>query len=181
MMESFADIEGPVRIGLLQLLLIWSLGLLLAALLGTLLWRLFRKRSAREAGPDVPLRSPREIAFERLQRLRGDPAGLEAEPFTVEVSDIVRQFLEAALKIPAREQTSEEFLTAVQSDPALPEVLREHMPPFLDQCDRVKFARQALAGEQRERLLQTAESVIAETDQDLRPAPPESSQPAATA
>jgi hypothetical protein len=180
-MESFADIEGPVRIGLLQLLLFWGLGLLLAALLGALLWRAFRKRSARDAGPVIPLRSPREIALERLQRLRGDPAGLDAEPFTVEVSDIVRQFLEAALKVPAREQTSEEFLIAVQSDPALPGILREHMPPFLDQCDRVKFARQSLAGEQRERLLETAETVIAETDRDLRSVPPETPPPAATA
>ncbi|MFO7725993.1 MAG: hypothetical protein R6V45_10625 [Oceanipulchritudo sp.] len=163
-MENFADIEGPVRIGFLWLLLLWGTGACLLALLIFLLFRYRRRRLNGRQAPGEPRRSPREVALERLSHLKSSKVHLPAEPFTVEVSDIVRDYLEEALKVPAREQTSEEFLGSLQSAPNLPPVLHEHMPAFLQQCDFVKFARQSLAGTQRESLLQTAETVVESTD-----------------
>lgn len=165
-MEGFADIEGPVTLGPpLWLLLLGGVLLALGILLAI---RLRRRRSAAPAAPLVPQRSPHALARERLDHLRAAGGSLDAEPYTVEVSDIVRFYLESALQIPAREQTSEEFLLSLQSGADLPPVLREHMPAFLEQCDRVKFARQDLAAPQRQGLLETAETVIDVTDADLR-------------
>jgi len=169
-MEGFADIEGPLRIGLVWLLLYAAAGLLVL-LLSYALYRLQRRRRGLSGtGSVVPGRSPLEIALERLNNLQSGGAQLEADPFVVEVSDIVRDYLERSLALPAREQTSEEFLYALQTHPDLPQVLKDHMPPFLGQCDLVKFARQSLEGSQREILLKTAGAVVVETDASLRPA-----------
>lgn len=167
-MENFADIEGPVRIGLFWLILLGVIGIALFALLAFSLHRLRQRRLARPSAAAGPRRSPREIALERLTRLKTSQTGLAAEPFTVEVSDIVRDYLEEALEVPAREQTSEEFLGSLQSAPNLPPVLHEQMPAFLQQCDFVKFARQSLLGNQRESLLQTAETVVESTDNRIQ-------------
>jgi hypothetical protein len=177
-METFADIEGPVRIGFPWLWIL--LGLLVVAALALVARILMARRRRRPVAASAPRRSPLEIALERLGRLRSADAALEAEPFTVEVSDIVRDYLEAALKIPAREQTSEEFLSALQENPDLPAILHQHMPAFLEHCDRVKFARQALAEEQRTSLLQTAGTVVESTDAHLHPLAG-SAQPATSA
>ncbi len=166
-MEGFADIEGPVRIGLMTLLGWFGLGILLCAIALFLLVYWLKRRPGKP-GPVIPQRSPLEIALERLEELeiRGDD--LEPDPFVVEVSDIVRFYLENSLAIPALEQTSEEFLQALNERSDLPKVLDEYMPQFLEQCDRVKFARQLLAHEQRETLLTTAGSVVRETDARLQ-------------
>ena len=168
MMENFADIEGPVRIGLLTLMMIAAGVLLLCSGAALLLYRFLKRRKQGAPGPAVPQRSALEIAMERLSLLRNAKESVEAEPFTVEVSDVVRDYLESALEIPAREQTSEEFLLALQQRKDLPSILDDNMPAFLEQCDRVKFARQTLAGHQRDNLLQTAETVVESTDRHLK-------------
>lgn len=181
MMENFADIEGPVRIGITGLIIWGAVGLAALALLAFLIRRIVRSRRRAAAEAPVIRQSALDRAMERLIGLRTRMGGIEAEPFTVEVSDVVRDYLEAALRIPAREQTSEEFLSALQADRQSPRILRETMPDFLVRCDQVKFARQSLAGDQMARLLDTAESVVREVDRDVNREPaPESPEPAAS-
>ena len=167
-MEGYADIDGPVMVGLLELLGIAGLIALAVLLIGTLFWKFMRRRKQLIEKDAGPLRSPLEIALERLGHLESESARLEVEPFIVEVSDVVRDYLETALAIPAREQTSEEFLLTLHQKPGLPGTLQDHMPPFLEKCDLVKFARQTLAGSQRTSLLETAGTVVKETDAGLQ-------------
>ena len=166
-MEGFADIEGPVMIGIWPLVLMIAGGALLV-LLGILLilWILKRPKAEKPARQEQR-RSPLELAMERLQRLKSEKSTLEPEPFTVEVSDIVRDYLEEALEIPAREQTSEEFLNALSTRNDMPDVLHRKMPAFLESCDRVKFARQSLDTDQQDSLLETAQDVVESTDTEL--------------
>lgn len=179
-MENFADIEGPVRIGIGSIIL-WSvIAILLLGATAFLLARLRRRLKRESVDPAAPRRSPLEIAITRLEQLKDTNEELDADAFTVEVADIVRDYLEASLEIPAREQTSEEFLLALQEQTDLPDILGEHMPGFLEQCDRVKFARQVLEGGQRESLLVTAGTVVRETEAALRPEPVEPEPAAAT-
>ena len=167
-MENFADIEGPVRLGVLGIV-IAVIAVLTAITFAVLIIRWLSRRSPATANAGGTVRrSPFEVAVERLQSLRSSQSTLEAEPFTIEVSDIVRDYLEEALDVPAREQTSEEFLQTVQSGDHMPAVLQENMPPFLDACDRVKFARQALGSEQRKTLLDTAQIVVQATNDHLQ-------------
>ena len=166
-MDSFADIDGPLRIGLMALIAMAGLGILIILILITVILRLLRKRTGGAGEGLVQQRSPLEIAMERLDRLQADADTMDADPFIVEVSNIVRDYLETALEIPAREQTSEEFLQAVQLKEDMPDVLKARMPQFLDQCDLVKFARQMLAATQRQTLLETAGVVVSETNESL--------------
>lgn len=174
-MDAFADIEGPVRIGLLfWILLVGGIAagtLLLVLLIRKLLSRPRILPEKVEIGP-----SPVELALERLNRLRDKIHQLEAEAFIVEVSDIVRNYIQDALSIPARGQTSEEFLHGLEFRKDLPPCIPENMPAFLEACDMVKFARQSLQQGQREQLLETAGTVISTTNQALSSATEE--QPA---
>ena len=165
-MEGFTDIEGPLRIGIHPA--VWIvIGLLLAAALVALLLR--RRPKARQTtAPEGP--TPLERALGRLQLLRGEGSQMEVDPFVVGVSDVVREYLEEALQTRAREQTSEEFLHELSDKPDLPSILRETMPEFLSECDLVKFARQSIDADKRSDLLDTAASVIEETDGALRQA-----------
>mgnify|MGYP000504202519 CR=1 FL=1 len=167
-MEGFADIEGPVLVGLAWLFALAAAGLLVLLLLAFAIRLWVRRSRSRQADGSVHQRSPLEIALERLQVLQKGGTDLEADPFIVEVSDIVRDYLERALSMPAREQTSEEFLNDLQKRADLPQVLKDRMPQFLDQCDLVKFARQSLAGQQRDDLIDTANTVVVETDATLQ-------------
>ncbi|NDV61302.1 DUF4381 domain-containing protein [Puniceicoccales bacterium CK1056] len=166
-MEQFADIEGPLPIGLWPAILLIA-GSILLILLSVIFiyWLLKRPRKENTASLE-PTRSPLEIALERLQKLRSGKSQIQPEPFTVEVSDIVRDYLEEALAVPAREQTSEEFLNTLATRDGLPEILHRQMPAFLESCDMVKFARQSLDMEQQDALLETAKGVVESTDKEL--------------
>ena len=170
-MENFADIEGPVRIGIVWMLVVSIIAVLLLAAVGILIACKRRRSSKSVEETAAPRQSPLEVAIARLQQLQASNEEIDPDAFTVEAADIVRDYLEATLEIPAREQTSEEFLLTLQARNDLPAVLREHMPGFLEQCDRVKFARQILAGNQRESLLTTAGTVVRETESALNPEP----------
>ena len=171
-MEGFADIESPVRIGLLALIGWTALIILLVTSLTLLLYYYLRQRNRGRRESDTPKASPLEIALNQLEKLRSACGQLEADPFVVKVSDVVRNYLEAALSVPAKEQTSEEFLHTLQTQGNLPGILQNKMPAFLDQCDRVKFAQQSLGDEQKWALLETASTVVTETNQDLSPFSP---------
>lgn len=168
-MEGFADIEGPVRIGLWGLIGITGMVVILVVLMVILVGWLISKRKGLTNTVDANVRSPLEVALDRLHQLQATGSDLQPDPFVVEVSDIVRNYLEDALSVPAKEQTSEEFLQAITVKEGTPGVLKDHMPAFLDQCDLVKFARQELAKPKRDELLETAGTVVTQTDADLNP------------
>jgi hypothetical protein len=172
-MSGFADIDDAVPPG--WPLWWWLVAAATAALLAILFWWWSKRRpqqaAAEAAAPPVP---PEQLARAALQQLANEQQELAAERFTVRLTDIVRDYLEAALRIPAREQTSEEFLASLQlSDRTLPPVLAAQMPRFLEACDRVKYAAQEISGEQRAPLLATATEVVDQTAAHI------SAQPAA--
>lgn len=180
-MDGFADIEGPVYSPWPLILLLGSLALL-ALLLAAAFWWFRRKRrtSAADSVPAVPPEPPLQVALRQLEELERQRDHYESDPLTVAASDIVRQYLKEVLHIPAREQTSEEFLAALRNQSNLPEVLHQLLPDFLRQCDRVKFARGDLDPSARDELLKAARRLLIETDQAAAPtAAPSTGQPAA--
>ncbi|MCA9213344.1 MAG: hypothetical protein KDB27_09785 [Planctomycetales bacterium] len=110
----------------------------LAALLAVALWRWLRART-----PKVEQRSPYELARERLDALVQKPLPTdtdEADQFYVELSDIVRRYLEDQFNLRAPELTTEEFLEAVSASPDLSREHQQLLREFLGQADLVKFA-----------------------------------------
>jgi hypothetical protein len=111
-----------------------GVGALVAAVVG---WRAARRRAVRRAKV-----SAYEQAVRRLAALeRGgapDASGLDA--WFVELSAIVRHYLEERFGLRAPELTTEEFLTVAKTAPGLSPDHRAQLTAFLERCDRVKFA-----------------------------------------
>lgn len=82
-----------------------------------------------------------EIALEALRQLVAkDLVGRgRIEQFFVEITAIVRDYIERAFGLRAPEQTTEEFLAHIASQPVVARH-REALAPFLSAADEVKFA-----------------------------------------
>ncbi|MCX5742916.1 MAG: hypothetical protein NT062_10515 [Proteobacteria bacterium] len=116
-----------------------ALALAIAASGGLLLYRALRtrRRIAKQ-------RSAYDEAVARLRELedKGAPTGEDADRYFVELSAIVRRYLELRYEIRAPEQTTEEFLDLVAHNDAakLSATHRGLLGGFLERCDQVKFA-----------------------------------------
>jgi len=84
-------------------------------------------------------------ALSRLRALMAAPlpSADDADGFYVEMSSIVRQYIEDRMHLRAPELTTEEFLAHAQSERDLDDAVRTHLSEFLSSCDRVKFAAYA--------------------------------------
>lgn len=160
---ELADIREPVRI------INWTLwGGVLAGLivLGTIALLVLRRkrRNAPEtpAGPPPP--PPGVWARTQLERLAREQERFTDKLFVAEVSDVVRGYLERALRLPAPERTTEEFLDEIREHDAFSPEMRVEMGAFLAQCDLVKFANQGLATDQRPGFLTRAEQFVETTE-----------------
>lgn len=87
-------------------------------------------------------RSAYDEAVAQLRALedRGAPDSAAADAWFVELSAIVRRYLEHRYEIRAPELTTEEFLVVATARPELREDHRGLLTQFLERCDRVKFA-----------------------------------------
>ncbi|MFN0246583.1 MAG: hypothetical protein ACKV2T_06720 [Kofleriaceae bacterium] len=102
-----------------------------------LLWRAMRSRRR-----VLAQRSAYEDAVSLLRRLedKGAPDADSADRWFVELSSIVRRYLEGRYEIRAPELTTEEFLLVATARPELTSDHRKLLEAFLERCDRVKFA-----------------------------------------
>jgi hypothetical protein len=103
------------------------------------LWLLRGWRARRRIAVKV---SAYEEAVGKLRSLeaRGAPAAEQADAWFVELSAIVRSYLERRYEIRAPELTTEEFLLVASRAPELTGAHRTQLSQFLERCDRVKFA-----------------------------------------
>ncbi len=99
---------------------------------------------SRQTGKRILRRNAYELARDRVDRLVADrqstAPSLTIEQFYVEISAVVRQYLENRFELRAPELTTDEFL---QLAAAGGELSNEHqllLAEFLSQADRVKFA-----------------------------------------
>jgi len=110
--------------------------------------------------PEVQGPPVHEEFLRRLRELRGRHDRLEAYPLGIEVSEILRGYLEARYRLGIRYQTTREFLDSVAADPRFNPGHREVLAAFLGLCDAVKFARRTVSGADQDGLLDTAERFI---------------------
>ena len=90
----------------------------------------------------APPRPPHEIALEKLEQLKASDLLEKGEikQYYIELSDIVRQYLEGRYFITALEMTTEEALDNLKAAQVEGEVFTE-IGDFLRKCDLVKFAK----------------------------------------
>lgn len=139
---SLADLKpaaGPVELPAPAWFLspwVWVIaGVLLV--MGTLMaWRRMRKPIVVE-----PVISPQERAARELERLlESNLAEQDIKLFYVELTAIVRRYIEGTTGIHAPEQTTEEFLREIAGHAAFSSGAGERLKDFLESADLVKFA-----------------------------------------
>jgi hypothetical protein len=118
----------------------------------------------------LPPRPAHELALAALNRLRTRHFIEEGkfEEYYVQLSAIVRRYLEDGFHVRAPEMTTEEFLAAATSDGRLIAAHRRLLGEFLSQADLVKFARHLPTLKDSEGAYDAARRFIEET----RPNPP---------
>lgn len=115
----------------------------------------------------------RATAFERaLRRLaaleeRGLPVAETVDAWYVELSDIVRRYIEDRHAVRAPELTTEEFLLEARRSVAFSAAHRDLLSTFLEGCDRVKFAGYSPEQDESRSALEVARRFLAEAEADF--------------
>ena len=113
-------------------------------------------------------RSAYDIASTRLEALEARPRpgadGMDA--FFVELSDLVRHYLENRFTLHAPELTTEEFLDVAAASPDLTRNHRSFLQTFLHSADQVKFARFVPAADDVETALSAVRGFLQQTADD---------------
>ncbi|MHC4937240.1 MAG: hypothetical protein ACYTGJ_13660 [Planctomycetota bacterium] len=116
----------------------------------------------------VRRRSAYDLAVSRLRALARAPRGTpeEIDRFFVELSAIVRRYLEDRFEIRAPESTTEEFLDRASRSASLSDEHGDLLDRFLRRADLVKFARTIPGETEIEDSLASAERFLEETRHD---------------
>jgi hypothetical protein len=96
-------------------------------------------RAARNRPKAAPP-TAREVALRKLKDAEAGMAGKEPYAFSIEVSDILRQYVSAQYHLRATEQTSPEFLAEAAKSPHFTAADKSLLAEFLERCDLIKFA-----------------------------------------
>ena len=138
----------------------WPVALALALLAGGGAWAFAAWQ--RRAVERVRL-TAHERAMRRLGALetRGFPRAEEADAWYVELSDIVRRYVEDRYAVRAPELTTEEFLVEARRSFSGPH--RDLLGAFLERCDRVKFAGYSPGQQESQDALSAARQFLDET------------------
>lgn len=155
----------------------WAVVLLVIALLAAaaalLLARVLSKPRTILQYPLPP--PPHEVAIAALRNLlsRGWIETGQIEPFYVELSSIVRRYIEDRFGLRAPERTTEEFIREAASSRLLSADHQLLTRDFLEQCDLVKFAKHRPGAPEMRAGFDAAERLVMETV----PIPPQPSTP----
>lgn len=104
---------------------------------------------ARRARKRVLRRNAYELARQQVDRLIADRQTanpqLSIEQFYIEISAVIRQYLEYRFEVAAPELTTDEFLQLAAAKSELSSEHQQLLAEFLNQADRVKFASGVLS------------------------------------
>ena len=145
---------------------VWTTICILVVVGLTVLLTVLLKPKRHERAP--PPAKPWVLAESAIHRLRGR-LPLPADEVFVELTDIIRRYIEAVYTIRATESTTPEFLREINREGS--ELFTEHrllLTDFLTAADMVKFARLESSQSQIEDTMKLAMKFIVETSDSLR-------------
>jgi hypothetical protein len=172
--DDIRDIRGPKPIASPWVIPLMVIAGLLVAGSGYAAWRWDRRRQ------HVVAKLPSEIALARLEQARAfmHPSG--GREFSIEVSGIVRDYIESSFRLKAAHRTTDEFLRdLVESAESSLAAHRERLADFLQSCDLAKFGGWNLPTLNMEAMLQGARRFVVESaQQEVAKKPSTKSAPA---
>lgn len=158
-LDGLRPIAGPLALPYPPRYALWAAIAVAAIAAAAAAYWLHRRKAAREAVKHIP--TPAELAYEALQRLRESHlAERDAKLYYVELTGIVRLFIERTRGIRAPEQTTEEFLREIAHREAFPREESMRLRNFLQAADLVKFAAHKPRGEDIEESFRRAEEFV---------------------
>ncbi|MDA3874775.1 MAG: DUF4381 family protein [Kiritimatiellae bacterium] len=157
--EDLPDFRGPEAIRRYRRNLWISLGALLALLLlgAVIAWRI-----ARRPKPVPPPLPPHHVAARAMEALRESDIWQkpDVDACAVELSFILRRYIEARFEIQAPEQTTEEFLETVEQSAPWSESEQAGLSQFFTVTDQIKYAAARPEREVLEDLLSAVRSFV---------------------
>jgi hypothetical protein len=135
-------------------------GALLLALAGPLAfvyWRRLGEQRRRQTAYQVAVADLEALLY------GGKPSSEQLEKFYVELSSIIRRYLENRFGLRSPELTTEEFLSVASSSPDVSAEQRRMLGSFLEQADLVKFAGFVPDADQVEQSVEAARGFLEET------------------
>jgi hypothetical protein len=165
-MNDIRDIKGPVTASAAKPWFVLAGGVLLTLLL--LCYYRFWKRN--KTAPALPVRAAHEIAFEQLDELRRRDLISQGKikEYFIEVSGIVRHYLENRFSLKAPEMTTEEFLIHLRDGSRLRPEHKTLLKDFLVACDLVKFAKYAPNPQEIDMSYQFARNFVEQTKEQAQ-------------
>ena len=134
-----------------------------AVLIGWWYWRRQRFRIA-----PAPPQPAHVLALQALHRLEQQNliGQQQIDAFYVQLSAILRRYVEWRFRLRAPEQTTEEFLAATLTSGGLLTTHRDALRTFLQHCDLVKFARHEPTADDMQRTFDSAKAFVNQTADD---------------
>jgi LPXTG-motif cell wall-anchored protein len=170
--KAIYDIKQPIAVsyGLMDWLRdnwYWVLAGVLLIAAAAALWFYFRKRKKPEfvvIEAPKPVVPPHVLALEKLHSLKDKKLWQQdqAKQYHIELTDIVREFLEQRYQIRAMEQTSEEIFASLRPL-ELSEQNRNRLRQMLMLADLVKFAKATPLNTDNEQSMDNAIDFVKET------------------
>jgi len=162
------DIRGPKSFANKTLLYILIVLALLLILGGVFSFILLKKKQEEFKAPPKPAHI---IAYEALAELEKKDFIRQGQTkaYYVELSNIVRHYLENRFNIRAPEMTTEEFLLKVKEDSSLSVEHKGLLRDFLVTSDLVKFAKYQPAKQEASLALASARRLVDQTKQEDKP------------
>jgi hypothetical protein len=105
---------------------------------------------------------PKELARSRLKALKQGIRTESVYDFSIEVSDVMRSFIEQHFGIKAVRQTTIEFLIEASQSSHFDLAQQERLRHFLLTCDSIKFARANAGASEIETLFEQAAAFVEE-------------------
>ena len=115
---------------------LWTVCGIILFVVGCILVR--RRKVGASAEPQL---SPQDLANRELRELISRKLSeTDVKAFFVELTGVVRRYIERSTGVRAPEQTTEEFLREVNADSLFPQETNARLGAFLESADLVKFA-----------------------------------------
>lgn len=147
-----------IKWGLLALLIIALI------VLGIFLWKKYRKEPEAPIARPKPKRPAHEIALEKLEALRQKKLWQndQVKEFYIELSDIVREYIEFQFDVLALEMTTDETISALQLKGLEDEKIKP-LKAMLQMADLAKFAKYKPIANENEQNFGTVKTFVNQT------------------
>jgi hypothetical protein len=155
--NEIEDIRPPIASPPSLAIVILLASLLLLAVIAYFVWP-----NPKHAVSQPPL--PKEIARRRLEEARTRISTADPYEFGIEVSDILRSFIEQQFGVKAVRQTSFEFLNEAAHTAFFDIARQEKLRNFLGVCDAIKFAHTASGRSDNKALFEQVSAFVEEVN-----------------